>query len=281
MSDIINKLLKIIDIEYVNEFKKIVNIKCKPIRKAKYTTEYYLYNIILVLKDLQKWESLNLIHTEKAIFHYKTIQDKHLEWSNLNIYEETYRILLNKYKLSKLKKSANLILFIDSALIYNKNGSEKIGYGQNPKKKETKISAICDKDKNIYSTIITKINHKTINKNTLIDDAHTVEDSLKNLFELNFKTNKIKLVGDKGYARKAEDKIKIFNEFNTELKYPHRCNQKIKTPEETKILLKKRYVIENVFAQLKSFDRICMRKDKLASTYKGFLFLAIILKFKK
>ena len=281
MLNVIDKLSKIIDIEFINEFKKIVKIKCKPMRKSKYTTEYYLYNIILVLTDFQKWKSLELIHNKQPKFHYKTIQDKHLEWSNLNVYEETYRILIRKYRLSKLKKSANLILFIDSALIYNKNGSEKIGYGQNPKKKETKISAICDKDKNIYSTIITKINHKTINKNTLIDDAHTVEDSLKNLLEINLKANKIKLVGDKGYARKVEDREKLFNDFNVELKYPHRRNQKIKTSEETKILLKKRYVIENVFAQLKSFDRICIRKDKLASTYKGFMFLAIILKFKK
>ena len=97
MLDIIRKLSKIIDIEYVNEFKKIVNIKCKPKRKSKYTIEYYLYNIILVLKNLQKWESLKLFHNEKQKFHYKTIQDKHLEWSKLNLYEETYRILISLF----------------------------------------------------------------------------------------------------------------------------------------------------------------------------------------
>ena len=58
-------------------------------------------------------------------------------------------------------------------------------------------------------------------------------------------------------------------------------NQKEKTPESSKKLLKNRHVIENVFAKLKRFGRICMRKDKLVSTFKGFLFLATILTFKK
>jgi len=98
-----------------------------------------------------------------------------------------YRQLLKKYKHVKLKKSANLVLFIDAALIYNKNGNESVGYGQNPKKKETKISTICDKDKNIHSVIITSVNHKTPIKNTLRSDASTIEDNVKNLLETNLK----------------------------------------------------------------------------------------------
>jgi len=274
-------LSEILDIKYVEEFIKIVNIKCKQIRIPQYSIEYYLYHIILVLTDLQKWESLRLLYVDNHKYHYKTIQKMHLKWSKLNMYEDTYRSLLEKYKHVKLKKSANLVLFIDTTLIYNKNGSEQIGYGQNPKKKETKISAICDVYKNIHSLIVTKINHKTSSKNTLIDDAHTIEDSLENLLETKIKFNKLKLVGDKGYARTNDDKQEIYEKYNTQLKYPHRKNQKVKTPTETKKLLKNRYVIENVFAKLKRFDRICMRNDKLVSTFKGFIFLATILHFHK
>ena len=275
------QLAKIIDIEYVNELIYFINESQSSTRTPKYTSKYYLYHILLVLTDLQKWKSLNLLFDNRNKFHFKTIQDKHLEWSKLNIYEDAYRSLLNKYKGINFKKSANLVLFIDSTVIYNKNGVELIGYGQNPKKKETKVSAICDKNKNIHSIIVTNVNHKTTTKNTLIDDAHTVEANLDNLFQHKINAKKIKLVGDKGYARKSKDKDEIKDKYNTELLYPHRKNQKIKTPKETKILLKNRYVIENVFAKLKKFDRICMRKDRLVTTFKGFLFLASILIFKK
>jgi len=89
------------------------------------------------------------------------------------------------------------------------------------------------------------------------------------------------LVGDKGYARNIKAKQHLKKTYKTELIYPHRKNQKVKTPEKSKQLLKKRYVIENVFAKLKRFNRICMRQDKLVSTYKGFIFLASIMLFKK
>ena len=45
------KLSEILDIEYIETFVKIVNIKCKQIRIHQYSIEYYLYHIILVLTD--------------------------------------------------------------------------------------------------------------------------------------------------------------------------------------------------------------------------------------
>ena len=275
------KLEKKMDREYINAILEVLNKECPSIRTPKYTNIYYLYHIVLVLTDLKKWESLHLLYNDLPEYHYKTIQDKHLLWSELNIYEIAYKILFNKYKLPILKNSSNLILFIDSTLIYNKNGSECIGYGQNPKKKETKISAICDKNKTLYSIDICNINHKTVTKNTLKDDAHTVETSLQFLLKNKLKYKKIILVGDKGYARTQIDRQSIRDLFNVELLYPHKKNQKIKTPSRTKQFLKNRYVIENVFSTFKNFDRICLRKDKSTSSFKGFLYLASIIKFKK
>jgi len=46
-----------------------------------------------------------------------------------------YNKLLRKNILDKLKGSKNLTLIIDSTNIYNKNSSENVGYGANPKKK--------------------------------------------------------------------------------------------------------------------------------------------------
>ena len=38
------------------------------------------------------------------------------------------------------------------------------GYGMNPKKKESRISVICDKDKNVFSLTLIKVKEKTVNK---------------------------------------------------------------------------------------------------------------------
>jgi hypothetical protein len=68
---------------------------------------------------------------------------------------------------------------------------------------------------------------------------------------------------------------------NTQIIYPNKRNQKEKTSKHYKKLLTNRYIIENVFANLKKFDRTCVRNDRLNITFKGFLFLGTIINFKK
>ena len=275
-------LCEIIDKEFIDEFICSVKKHCKPIRKPKYSTIYYLYNILLVLTELQTWKSLKLLHTNKSKYHYKTIQDKHLEWSRLNLYEITYKIINEKYHQSKLKKSSNLTLFIDSTNIYNKNGQENIGYGQNYKKQESRVSAICDSNKNIYSLTLvdTQIKNEK-HKKTLPNDSKTVISSVTNLLETDLKYKSLNLVGDKGYATKEQDRVHLKETYKINLIYPHKKNQKVKTPLTHKKLLKNRYVIENVFAKLKVYVRVCCRKDKLACTYMGFVYLSAMLIFTK
>ncbi len=284
----IDKLSTVLDSNYIDVFMTLVSEKCKPKRKPKYSNEYYLYYITLVLTDVQKWTSLQKLCFEKEKkTHYKTIQDVHLKWSKLNIYEEAYKIILNNYANINLKMSANLILYIDSTDIYNKNGYENVGFGQDPKKKKTRVSAICNDKKQILSIVIVKTNTKN-NKvdslksiQTLKHDSTTIESSIKNLLIDVNNCKQVKLVGDKGYLRTKVDKQIILDTLNTEIIHPNKKNQLERTPIARKKLLKNRYVIENVFATLKRFDRICMRKDKLDVTYKGFLFLATIITFKK
>lgn len=331
-----------------------INTKCKSKRIPKYSNEYYLYHICLVLTDLQKWESLKFVLINQNTYHYKSIQDKHLLWSSLNVYSDAYKKFLIKNNICDHKRSANLVLFIDTSDIYNKNGHDNVGYSMDPKKKKTKISAICDADKNILSLIVTKsmpnlkkskrnstktikervaiqidkkieairkeikknindstkfkildsydkiMNNKNIqkisNKNntskpnkknvakktskiSLQNDAKTIEVTLNEL--PNIKCKKIKLVGDSGYARTKIDKQILLEKYNVELIYPQRKNENKKTPVSVKRYVEKRYVIENVFQKIKKFDRICLRKDKLTTTFTGFLFLATFLVSRK
>jgi len=90
----------------------------------------------------------------------------------------------------------------------------------------------------------------------------------------------MRLIGDKGYCRTTIDRKKIMDTFGVKLLYPHKKTQKIKTSETAKKLLKDRYVIEHVFNTLKTFGRLCMRQDRLISTFRGFIYLAIIIKSK-
>jgi len=283
--DYSKKLLEFFDIEIIMIFIKTIKKYCHNKRKTKYSIEYYLYHIILVLKELSSWKSLKYLLGNNKPNHYKTIQDIHLKWSRFNIYKIVYNILLKKYKLDYLKRSSNLILFIDSSNIYNKNGSVDTGYGMNPKKKESKISVICDKNKNIYSLSLVKANQKTVNqkvvRKTLPHDSKTIKISVDDLQQNKLKYKNLYLVGDKGYALNKTDKDKLLIDKNVILVYPHKKNQKEKTPKKHKVYLNKRYVIENVYSKLKRYNRICIRKDKLDTTYLGFCFLASLLTFKK
>jgi hypothetical protein len=273
------KLYKLLNKEFIIEFKKQVKNECNPCRTPKYSIEYYLYYIILVLTDLNTWKALTLLHDTKPKNHYKTIQDKHYEWSGKNLYEKTYKNIHKIYHLNTTNDDI-LTLFIDSSNIYNKSGIENVGYGQNPKKQESRISAICDKNKNIYSFIMVKTINKTEKKKTLPHDSITIVPNLTNLFETDFKYKSINLVGDKGYAITQQTKENIKNKYKVDVVYPHKKNQKQKTSEEHKILLKDRYVIENVFAKLKVYNRLTVRKDKKECSYMGFLYLASMLIFK-
>jgi len=349
-----NKLLEIMEEYKINAILETLDEKCKNIRCPSYSNEYYLYYITIVLTDVQTWNSLNKLFDERTQKtpknHYKTIEDKHLDWSKLNIYEDSYKKILQNNNKLDLKRSKNLNLFIDSSDVYNKNGHENVGYGCNPKKKQTRISAVCDENKTILSLIITttinkspnidqkkvdqltkkekednKVNKKVekvisnlkkelkniaddkvidkiksilvknpkagkekikkepvkqsiiVAKNTLRHDSQTIEHTMDNLLIDFNKCKKVKLIGDKGYIRSQKDKNEILNTYNTEVIHPNRKNQKENTTNNHKKLLKGRYVIENVFAKLKRFDRICMRRERLAVTFKGFLFLATLI----
>jgi len=75
------------------------------------------------------------------------------------------------------------------------------------------------------------VNQKTVNQTTVIrntfpHDSKTIKPSIHDLIKNKLKYKKLFLVGDKGYALKKTDKNKLFIDYNIELVYPHRRNQK-------------------------------------------------------
>ena len=99
------------------------------------------------------------------------------------------------------------------------------------------------------------------------------------------------LVGDKGYISSAI-KTKLKNN-GTELVYPYRNYNKSsklskngekkhkknynKNTDEDKIKLKKRHLIENIFASLKQFKRLGYIFERKINYFRGFVYLACYL----
>ncbi len=104
-----------------------VKLNCPNQRKPKYTSEYYLTNIIDLLTDFVKWSSLkksvNYINNSK--YHYKTIADVHKMWSDMSIYKKAYVECVQKHVIQESDECIDL--FVDSTLIINKYGIEGIG----------------------------------------------------------------------------------------------------------------------------------------------------------
>jgi len=257
-----------IPIEYIEAIKKVVNEICPNRRTPKYSVEYYIENFIYVLRDVVSWKLLRLLHKDKDKYHYKTIADKFLEWSNKGVFEKAYTYLLNKYPNPCVKWLPSLNLFIDSSYINNKSGSELINYGQNPKKKVTKLSVISDSSGQVYSSTL---------YDGKVHDSKTIEKSVEDLTKKSIYRS-INLIGDKGYHMKLENKRKVLDKKIT-LVVPQKKNQKIRTSEAAKKLLKNRYTIENTIQTIKKYNRIDIRRDRLMITYKSFVYLALLLNF--
>lgn len=260
----------------IREFREIilsvVAEKCKAVRKSKYDNRYYLDNIMLVLEKYKTWDTLRTIHMSKPRYHYKTIQDVHLRWSSHNVYQEAYNILLTKHKLTSLNMRNELDIYIDTTSIYNLNGSEQTGYGgESRKKRITKVSMACTADKTIVAACAV---------NAHSHDSTTVVPTLQVLEKLNLTYNTVNVVGDGGYCTNIANKHILKRDHKAVIMYPHRRNQRIRTPIEHKKKLKTRHVIENSFAPLKKFTKIVTRVDKNIQPYMGFFHLACILTFK-
>jgi hypothetical protein len=310
------ELEKMSNPEYVEIMLDLIKKEDLEKRKRKYSAIYCLYHIHLVFTELQKWSSLKYCLRDKKEYHYTTIQKTHLLWAKLDLYEKAHIELQKRYINVNFKYSKNLELYIDTTDIYNKKGEENVAYGMNPKKQISRISIICDIKKNILSATMVNIKDKTkenniepelkapkkkrkskkkkennnidnkeefkmVAKKTMPCDNQSIVSSLDDLISRGVKYKTLFLVADGTYLTKEENKKILYDKYNVVLSCPHKKNQKIKTPEKDKARLCNRYVVENVNCNLKQFNRVCMRQDKLQKTYMSFVFMACCILFKK
>lgn len=269
-----------------NCYKKYI-LKCAKnkypvIRKRRFSPEYYLNNFILLLDDVNKWKSLKLVYknngNDNAKFHWKSIYNEYNKWSKDGIFKDAFNNFMKKhyFKMSRIKKHKKINMFIDVTKVHNKSGREKIGINSEYKKKNvTSLSVICDDNKLALgiSCMNTNLNKTKKGKHTIQHDVRGVQDTLDSIPVKIKKKYNVKLVGDKGYV--TSKKFKVFGK-RIKMIHPKRKNQKKKNTKAEKQILKSRYKIENVFAGIKKYERIIMRKDHSIANFMSFVYLAFL-----
>jgi len=178
--------------------------------------------------------------------------------TELNVFKYAYDIY-NSINYVKINHK-NLDLFIDCTYIPNKSGVENVGCNPEYKKKKvTKISGLCDKNKCILSISECLI--------STMHDVKTIPRTLKNI-NVDTKNKNINIIGDKGYINST---VFLHDDKKVNTIAPNRKNMKKRSSKYNKSKLKKRYLIENVFASLKKFNRTMYRKERNIKNFMSFL----------
>jgi Transposase DDE domain len=290
---------------------KYVNQLAPNKRKPRFSSEYYLTNILDLLNDFNSWRSLkkSVNYKKEKRYHYKTISDIHRLWCKKGVYRKAFEEVRNEN--IDLDEQEEFDLLIDSTLIINKYGSDNVGYGSETRKKKfSKITMVTSnndilnvvenktsskeidlenkkfkrkrrgrprKKENISDVMEQKTKEskcqKTMTIQTLEHDVKGIEPVLENTAIPESK--KINLIGDAGYIINEKNKKKLA-EKNVTLITPYRRNQKKQNTTSEKRKLKKRSSIERKFRSVKQYNRIHVRKDRYMNNYMGFFYLGII-----
>lgn len=248
-----------INVELQNIILKTNKIKDTYIKKhsnTKYSLELIIKEILYVLKSGVSWRML------RSPINYKTLYWHYSQFVKYNIFGKLFNKIKNKYLKNNIHNTN--YLYIDSTIIYNKNGTNKIGRNKFYKnKKATKISLMTDTNGFPLSVFFMKGNYHDISIfNKHIKDAILITPKIK-------KT----IVADKAYSSNKNYQLLENNNLNHII--PPRNNMKLaKTYTYDKNEYKKRIKIEHIFGRLKVFKRIDQRNDKLLRNYSGFVYLA-------
>jgi transposase len=234
-------------------------------KSQKYKLADILTEILYVLKTGISWRML------RSPIHWNTIYKIYIKLNNYKIFKISYKELLQKYVVKNKNKLK--FIFTDTSVIPNKYGLDKAKLNKFYKnKKVMKLSLITLKNG-------IPINVKLYDGNR--NDSYILNDQLRtsNLIKINDSQKKY-FMADKGYDSKnirqkltAQNYKVIIPQNKRGIKDESKI---IKFDKGTKLLYRKRILVENMFCKLKTFRRLSVRYDKYSKTYSGFLWLALI-----
>ena len=221
--------------------------------------EYILAYIIYVLKYSIPWRQIG-----KNI--YNNVYKHYIKLNNINIFENTYIELMNKY-LRKNKNKTLTHCYTDTTFIMNKRGVDFKARNKYMKNKFcNKLSLIVDKN-------FIPINIKIFKGN--MNDSNVLQHQLKYIQEY---MKHIKyFICDKGYCSSILRNLFKNNNIDPIIPYNNRNTKdinklkEISSSENIKYL--ERIKIEHIFGQLKIFNKLGLRYEKYIKNYEGMIYL--------
>ncbi len=227
-------------------------------RPNKEKVAHYVDKIFKVLKSGMLWKDL-----EGPLYH-KTYYKKFRKWSKDKIFQNTYMCLMKLLEKEQFFTERGKLLFIDSSMVRNMNGTEDIGRNHYDRMRNgSKVTIVVTQEGIILSMKVTGSN---------IHDSRLVLDSLE---DINIKIIGTRLVGDKGYnSIKLKKEVKEKNDVI--LIYPLKKSQKGALTDSEKEDLSHRHVVENCFSWIRRYRRLAVRYDRLTSTMVEFYYLAAL-----
>lgn len=223
---------------------------------SKYPLDLIIDELMYFFKSGVSWKLL------RSTINYKTLFWHYRRFVENNVFVK----LFNKIKYGYLKHyiQDQCSLLIDSTIIYNKYGINKIGRNKFYKNKNvTKISLMTDAHGFPLSVLFMKGNyHDNLMFNSHIRDAIVI-----------MPTKKITIMADKAYS--SNNNYSLLDKNNIKHIIPPRKNMHMAAfYKYDKKEYVKRIKIEHIFARLKTFKRLHHRYDKYLRNYSGFVYLA-------
>ena len=250
-----------------NEIKNIIlNSKLKKTYSvdhpnSKYSLDFIIAELFYFFKSGISWNMFRSKINYKTLFwHYSRFVKNKIF---LRLFNKIKKKYINKYIVHQTLST----LYIDSTIIYNKFGVNKVGRNKFYKnKKTTKISLLTDINGFPLSIFFMKGNYH---------DNHVFNKHIKDA-KIIIPNKKFKIIADKAYS--SNKNYKLLDSNNIEHIIPPRKNMKIySTYKYDKKEYIKRIKIEHIFGRLKLYKRLSFRYDKFLRNYSGFVYLAFSL----
>ncbi len=238
---------------------------CRWTGRLAYSNRELLPGILRVLRSGCRWRDLNLPDYPDGSTHWRRLQF----WRQGKQFRLVWQMLLRM--LRQAKQLCLDTLSIDGSLVQSFAFKEATGYSGKHHRTGTKISTIADAT--IPIALVTTAKGNIVD----ISIAYATIDNIRVAKSAVLGSD---LLADKGYD--CLDFRKYITNFGIMPYIPKRRSTKPKDNNCWYYLFqkekcKKRYVIEQTNAWLKSFRRLRMRFDYHAASFEAFLYLAIII----
>lgn len=238
--------------------KKLKNTFIKKHKNTKYSLDLIIEELVYFLKSGVSYRML------RSKINYKTLHYYHSLFAKNKIFLRLFNRIKNVYLKKYINKQDNCSLYVDSTIVNNKYGINKIGRNKFYKnKRSTKISLLTDINGFPLSILFMKGNYH---------DNKVFEKHIRDAVLL-IPNKQLKVIADKAYSSYKNYSLLASQNINHII--PPRRNMKLASIYKyDKNEYKNRIKIEHIFGRLKINRKLLFRYEKYLRNFSSFIFLA-------